>query len=61
MSDNYGFNGAAPPAVSVADNIFRAIQYQTTHTPQEIFDWFYDHVRNNKDEHLPKDQSMDYK
>ena len=61
MTNNYGFTGAVPPGASVADNIFRATQYQATHTPQETFDWFYEHVRNNKDGHLPPNESMDYK
>lgn len=61
MSDNYSFQGDAPPGVSVADNVFIATQYQATHTPQETFNWFYEQVRNNKDGHLPTSQSMDYK
>lgn len=61
MTDNYGFTGAVSPGASVADNIFRGTQYQATHTPQETFDWFYEHVRNNKDGHLPPNESMDYK
>lgn len=61
MSNNYGFPGAVPPGVNVEQNISRALEYQASHSPQETFDWFYDHVRNNKDGHLPQDQSMDYK
>ena len=61
MNDNYGFNGQIPAGASVADNIRKALDYQSTHATRETFDWFYDTVRNNNDGHLPQDQSMDYK
>jgi hypothetical protein len=61
MSDNYGFEGAVPPNVSVSDNIAKARAYQATHTTKETLLWFYEHVRNNRDAHLPQSESMDCK
>lgn len=58
--NNYGFTGSVPPGVSVEDNVIRALQYQSTHSPAEAATWFYEMIRNNKD-HLPPNVSMDYK
>ena len=58
---SFGFPGAIPPGVSVADNVSRAQEFQDAHTPAETLQWFYETVRNNKDQHLPTADSMDYK
>jgi len=59
--NNYGFTLSVPPGTSVEDNVIRALQYQSTHTPDETAVWFYEMVRNNHDGHLPQNVSMDYK
>ena len=61
VPNNYGFTGAVPINVSVENNVRAAQDFQRTHSPAETVDWFYEHVRNNLDGHLPPDQSMDYK
>lgn len=61
MNSNYGFSGPAPPGVSVENNIDRALEYQETHSTKKTFEWFYEHVRHNKDGHSHIDESMDYK
>jgi len=62
MADqNYGFSGSVPPGASVQSNITRALEFQSTHSAAETFEWFYEQVRNNKDGHLPPSESMDYK
>jgi hypothetical protein len=59
---NFGFQGAVPPGVYVSDNIARALDYQRTHTSEETFNWFFDHVRNNRGERImSKWESLDYK
>ena len=64
--DNYGFDGPIPERTSIEYNIQRALEYQRTHTVEETFLWFYEHVRNNKVGHLPSNpsdpnHSMNYK
>ena len=59
--NNYGFTGSVPHGVSVEDNVIRALQYQSTHAPDETAVWFYEIVRNNKDGRLSPGVSMDYK
>lgn len=62
MADNnFGFTGATPIFISIQDNIDRAKEYQDTHTQVETINWFYKQVRNNKDNHLSIEESMDYK
>ena len=63
MSNSYttSFAGAIPPGVTIQGNIYRALEFQRTHTRQETIAWFNDAVRNNKNGHLPQEQSMDYK
>ncbi|MEO8122153.1 MAG: polymorphic toxin type 44 domain-containing protein, partial [Rhodoferax sp.] len=57
----FGYVGPVPTGVSVSDNVARAQAYQNTHTPAETLQWFYEAFRNNKDDHLPQSDSMDYK
>ena len=59
--DTYGFVGAMPPGVTVADNVARAQAFQRTHTPAETVQWFNEIFRNNKDGHLSSSESMDFK
>ena len=62
MSENkFSFDGYIPPGVSVQNNIDRALAFKDSHTVQETLNWFYETVRNNKDQHLPQSESMDYK
>ncbi len=60
-NENYDFLGSVPPGVTVQNNVARAIEYQQTHTPDETANWFYQTVKNNRDGHLPPEESMDYK
>lgn len=61
MSELYGYQGELPPGVSVYENINRALEFQANNSPAATLEWFFEHVRNNKDGHLPQSQSMDYK
>lgn len=59
--ENLGFSGMAPTNTTVEANVAIAVAYQSTHTTEQTYQWFKDHMRNNSDDHLPWDQSMDYK
>lgn len=59
--ENYSFDGNAPLGISIQNNVDRASEYQRTHTPAETAEWFYQVFRNNHDQHLSVNESMDYK
>ncbi len=59
--ENYSFDGNAPFGISIQSNVVRASEYQRTHSPAETAEWFYQVFRNNHDQHLSVNESMDYK
>jgi hypothetical protein len=61
FQNNYGFYGDIPDGVTVANNVTRALEFSATHSPRETVEWFFDVFRNNRDQHLPLGESMDYK